>query len=104
MSLNGGFLDQDSRALRRHDADADTERKRPARSCRVARWKSADDWAVEVRGEAADHVERRRLTAGFVARTHFAEDDRAGAREDAGEAELREHPIEAIRTLIHVFE
>src|SRR5688572_4490032 len=104
ISGNRRFLDDQRRMRAGGDAYAHPERQRPARSRRVARRKAEDDWPGKIPGETLNHVARREVATRLLAAAHLAEHQRHGARQDAAEHQLRQHPIEPVRAFVDVLE
>ena len=95
--LNWRFLDDEPWTRSGDEAHPHAERQRPARTGSVPRWKAENHRAVEILDQLANGVARGESRVRLVAAAHLAEDESAGAGEQAGEPELRQHAIETIR-------
>src|SRR4051812_10702187 len=88
---NGRLLNHERGIFGRKDARGDAERQRQAGAGSMARRESEEDWPWKTREQIADDVTNHGTSgSGLVAARHFAEDHGRRARENAGEAQLRE--------------
>ena len=68
-------------------------------------WKAEDDGPCHIGRETLDDVaDCDHRTVALVASAHFTEDDSPGAGHDAAEPQLGQHPVNAVRALVHVLD
>src|SRR5262245_34939838 len=103
-SLNGRFLDHDRGARARLDTHVDAKWQRPAWPCGVSGRESEDNRSGKIGRELRDDFTGGHRPIWLVATRHLPKDQRSCAPQDAAEAKLRQHAVDAIRPLVDVFQ
>src|SRR5437763_5004755 len=98
-SDNRTFLDHHPRVLVGDDSTADAERQRHRGTDRVARRETKQHGTWKIAEQRRHHVARPDVARRLVAFRQLADDDCRRSRQKTCLAQLRDHPVEPVRTL-----